>query len=345
MSDEEPFLQAVLAAPDDDGPRLRYADFLEEGGDLEGVARAEFVRVQIALERLPEDDPSWADLIRREQTLLREYRGRWLRPVYDLFRSEGWSVANWLANALEQVSWCFALRRGFPEEVGMPYASFRTAGPRIASVAPIRHMLLSGRPADLPRLFGQLQLEGKVRLHYRCSPPSRRGVIDFGPEGLRQELLEALRDAGVIVRRFRLPCPPDDVLAILGVLVGESERANLAAVEEGLYGPRLAGIETWRNSPAEERERIWAYARRPRQRRLLHAAPGSSCQPAWESAFERYFFGGLLAESGAWAVVRAAAHGYSRNCRDLYALFKPDLPRGPAFAALRDSPFYLDDPS
>jgi uncharacterized protein (TIGR02996 family) len=35
-------LPAVLAAPDDDLPRLVYADALEEAGD---VARAEFIRV------------------------------------------------------------------------------------------------------------------------------------------------------------------------------------------------------------------------------------------------------------------------------------------------------------
>ena len=47
------FLEAILAQPDDDTPRLVYADWLEEQGDS---ARAEFIRVQIERARLPDWD-------------------------------------------------------------------------------------------------------------------------------------------------------------------------------------------------------------------------------------------------------------------------------------------------
>jgi uncharacterized protein (TIGR02996 family) len=40
------FLAAILAAPDDDAPRLIYADYLDEQGECD---RAEFIRVQVAL--------------------------------------------------------------------------------------------------------------------------------------------------------------------------------------------------------------------------------------------------------------------------------------------------------
>lgn len=42
-------LDAILDAPEDDLPRLVYADHLEEFGDAEDRARAEFIRLQIAL--------------------------------------------------------------------------------------------------------------------------------------------------------------------------------------------------------------------------------------------------------------------------------------------------------
>lgn len=45
----EPFLAAICATPEDDGPRLIYSDWLEERGDAE---RAEFIRVQCKLARL-----------------------------------------------------------------------------------------------------------------------------------------------------------------------------------------------------------------------------------------------------------------------------------------------------
>jgi uncharacterized protein (TIGR02996 family) len=44
------FLEAICAAPDDDAPRLVYADWLEEHGDPE---RAEFIRAQIELAKPP----------------------------------------------------------------------------------------------------------------------------------------------------------------------------------------------------------------------------------------------------------------------------------------------------
>ena len=53
MPTENAFLQAVLADPEDDAPRLIYADWLDEQGEGE---RAEFIRVQCALARMDEDD-------------------------------------------------------------------------------------------------------------------------------------------------------------------------------------------------------------------------------------------------------------------------------------------------
>ena len=53
MTHDEAFLQAILEAPDDDAPRLIYADWLEEQGDPRGA----FIRVQCQLARMAEDDP------------------------------------------------------------------------------------------------------------------------------------------------------------------------------------------------------------------------------------------------------------------------------------------------
>ena len=50
MTDGEGLLAAIIAEPDDDVPRLIYADWLDEQGD---ATRAEFIRVQVELFRLP----------------------------------------------------------------------------------------------------------------------------------------------------------------------------------------------------------------------------------------------------------------------------------------------------
>src|SRR5262245_57708734 len=69
------FLRAIIDRPDDDLPRLVYADYLDEVGD---PARAEFIRVQCELAGLPEDDPRRPALEDREHELLDEHEPEWL---------------------------------------------------------------------------------------------------------------------------------------------------------------------------------------------------------------------------------------------------------------------------
>jgi uncharacterized protein (TIGR02996 family) len=59
MTDEERgFLAKITAEPDDDTHRLVYADWLEENGRPE---RAEFIRLQVAIDRLEADEPRGKD--------------------------------------------------------------------------------------------------------------------------------------------------------------------------------------------------------------------------------------------------------------------------------------------
>jgi uncharacterized protein (TIGR02996 family) len=67
LSQHEAFLRAIFDAPDDDTPRLVYADFLQENGDED---RAELIRVQCERARLPAE----ADTDRRRW--LEERNGR-----------------------------------------------------------------------------------------------------------------------------------------------------------------------------------------------------------------------------------------------------------------------------
>jgi uncharacterized protein (TIGR02996 family) len=76
-----PFLAAILADVDSDAPRLRYADFLDETGDPTDEARAEFIRVQCALEGMSRDDPRYAELCQREKELLEAHWRTWFEPV------------------------------------------------------------------------------------------------------------------------------------------------------------------------------------------------------------------------------------------------------------------------
>jgi uncharacterized protein (TIGR02996 family) len=54
MTDHDALLRAICESPDDDTPRLIYADFLEDAGEAE---RAAFVRAQVELARTPDWEP------------------------------------------------------------------------------------------------------------------------------------------------------------------------------------------------------------------------------------------------------------------------------------------------
>jgi uncharacterized protein (TIGR02996 family) len=134
--------QRIRAYPDDDTPRLIYADWLDERGD----PRGEFIRVQIALARLAdrnpltylpgtrisaaayfgsllpgEPSPREAELRRREFLLLSRHREEWLAP----FR--GWTSGE-------------EFRRGFVESVKITARAFLAHAPRLFALTPLRQV-------------------------------------------------------------------------------------------------------------------------------------------------------------------------------------------------------------
>jgi uncharacterized protein (TIGR02996 family) len=74
-AERQAFVEEIAAHPDDDAPRLVYADWLEERGDPQG----QFIRVQCELARMP-DSRQWDELLRREAELLQQHRDEWLQP-------------------------------------------------------------------------------------------------------------------------------------------------------------------------------------------------------------------------------------------------------------------------
>jgi uncharacterized protein (TIGR02996 family) len=74
MTDQSSLLAAITAAPDDDAPRLVYADWLDEHGHSD---RAEFIRVQVESATLEEEDSAsqavFAFLRRHNPNVFREF--------------------------------------------------------------------------------------------------------------------------------------------------------------------------------------------------------------------------------------------------------------------------------
>ncbi len=85
MGVERGLLEDVLAHPKEDGPRLVYADWCEENGDLD---RAEFVRVQVELAKLPQGDGRCRSLKARERELLARHKAPWCERLPEWARRD-----------------------------------------------------------------------------------------------------------------------------------------------------------------------------------------------------------------------------------------------------------------
>jgi uncharacterized protein (TIGR02996 family) len=109
MSDQDAFLAAVHDAPDDDAPRLIFADWLDEHGEPD---RAEFIRIQVEMRRERERN---AQLTPRLDELFLRAREIFRKPWAETGRKLG-------AAAIAAYS------RGFPDSLAMPAREFAKQG-------------------------------------------------------------------------------------------------------------------------------------------------------------------------------------------------------------------------
>jgi uncharacterized protein (TIGR02996 family) len=120
MSDDAAFLRAILADPDDDLPRLIYADYLDERGD----PRGEFIRAQIEVARLPRGDARRKKLKERATQLRDRHEPEWVGPLREFI--DGWEF-----------------RRGFVEAVTLGALAFLRQGDALFAAAPVRQVALT----------------------------------------------------------------------------------------------------------------------------------------------------------------------------------------------------------
>ncbi len=178
---------AVLAHPDDDLPRLVYADWLDESGDPDG---ARFVRAQIALSALPEWDPQAAALRRTQPEWdLGEARRAGLPPLPEE-RGLRWPD--------EDRS---AFRRGFGYWAKAPMlTALQTELPRLLEREPIERLGLFAATLDQWRAFAASPWLPRIR------------EIDFdgigAPIEAVRELVDASGASGLRTLRFQSSISP-----------------------------------------------------------------------------------------------------------------------------------------
>jgi uncharacterized protein (TIGR02996 family) len=214
-------LRAVTEQPDDDGPRLIYAEWLAEHGDVD---RAEFVQLQCAAAALPPGTARWDDLRQREQKLLGQHREAWLQPVRTALglRPRGW--LGWLGGRELDPLLDARFRRGFVEELHLPAGLFLDHAAELVQQTPLRKLTLDFPPSafvdeamfarllDCPQLALLAALEvnvphlGEDILPRLLGLPAVQGLREFGvtsPE-LDPGRVVALRGVPLLDRLTRL---------------------------------------------------------------------------------------------------------------------------------------------
>lgn len=119
VAEETSFLTPILAAEQDDGPRLIFADFLAESDDIADRIRAEFIRLQLALARLPDDHPRRRELKNRADDLLHRYLPAWTSHLRGLATG-------------------FTFHRGLLDTVSVDVPTFAARGEELLRRAPVR---------------------------------------------------------------------------------------------------------------------------------------------------------------------------------------------------------------
>ena len=138
MTDEQALLASIIANPDDDAPRLIYADFIEETGIPSLVARARFIRLQIA------DGMTRSAL---SSVIVDDEAG-------DLLSLHG---DRWLDNSRGAVhvreTWRWIWSRGFLHTVRMIGRIWMSSHKSLTDRHPIRKVVLTGPGQDHGRAF------------------------------------------------------------------------------------------------------------------------------------------------------------------------------------------------
>lgn len=237
MTDHDALLATILAHPDDDLPRLVFADFLEESGDAE---RAEFIRVQCELARMEPclltsvDEGfgpapcrcGWHGLDRRQRELTAADigRGRLIGrlPGGLVPKLPGYRSPDRYATA----------RRGFVEAVQIPWAWWLAHADAILAAQPVCTVRLTDWP-DLNRVTPGARGRCWLRGRGPGDPDSRPSVRDWPVYEFDAAAFDAADATLALLRStwpgvaFELP-PPDQMYAGFDLVV-ENLRTFAAA--------------------------------------------------------------------------------------------------------------------
>jgi uncharacterized protein (TIGR02996 family) len=165
---DETFIRAIGDAPDEDAPRLDFADFLQGQGD---EARAEHIRAEVRLARMAGDDPQRPALEARVAELQYLHKRLWLHAL----------------PKFPGIDWAEDTVRGLHERIVVSdVEAIRRHGDAIRSAAPVRSVVLKppARLAELARAPFMRHVE-ELSAHREAADSEGLGALANSPHAAR----------------------------------------------------------------------------------------------------------------------------------------------------------------
>jgi uncharacterized protein (TIGR02996 family) len=230
MTDRDALYQAILANPDEDTPRLVFADLVEENGD---ARYARFIRTQVELAKVPEWDPFWVRC--------------W---VHDRMAVTGAGFDRYLPRPPNGLGGGFlGFRRGFAWEVDVPDAvTFVSHARSVFALAPVQALRVNAAErTNLPTLANSPRLAPLRRLSIPLTRSTPEGIERFqnSPHaGGLTDLALALTPAAITLLPELLRAPLTDRLTDLRLSGDGLDWSAIAhALREAGPMPRLRSLK------------------------------------------------------------------------------------------------------
>ncbi len=224
-AEEAAFTRSIVARSRDDGPRHIFADYLDDSPHPADRGRAEFIRLQLALARIPDDHPHRGDLAERQNELLLRHADEWTRHLKGL--ADG-----------------FEFRRGIVDSVTVSVGLLAARGEELFRKAAVRRVRIEDAGAHVARLI-QLPILGEVRELGLCGAGLENGGLNVflrSPHLGRVEALDlsfnGISDAGVwrLAECRNLP-------ALTALHLNDNGQITAAGVKRLAESPHFGGLK------------------------------------------------------------------------------------------------------
>ncbi len=211
LNDRDSLLAAILAHPEEDTPRLMFADWLKDNGDTD---RGEFVRLQVEAAHAEPFSPEALGMERAAQQLLERHGGAWARHVAE--RAVGWRFS-----------------RGFVEHAAVNPAVFARDAAALFAAEPVRSLQVARFAFTTPL--------APLDAFFNLPQMARVARLDFAGFARLPDEFEAFAVA------FKVASPRLDRLTDLGLRNSAVQPQWLRALLAGGELPALAGLDLAEN--------------------------------------------------------------------------------------------------